>query len=324
MRICIYGAGAIGGFLGAGLALAGAKVTLIARGPHLEAMQKHGLKLIEGDRIRQARVHAVADPVEAGEQDYIIVTLKAHSVPPVVDSFAPMLGRETAVVWGVNGIPWWYFYGLEGSYRDRRLPSLDPDDQLWTKLGPERMIGCAVYPAAEVIEPGTIRHIEGERFSLGEPSGERSERVKQLSRLLIEAGFKAPVRPRIRDELWVKLWGNLSFNPVSALTGSTLASLGRDKGTREVIRAMMVEGQADRGSPRRAFSGGCRQADERCHRSRRTQDINAAGSGTGTSDGDRCIGRSRAGHGENGGPPDTPYRRGAGTGETARPRSGML
>ena len=244
MRICIYGAGAIGGFLGAGLALAGSEVTLIARGPHLEAMQKHGLKLVEGDRIRQARVHAVEDPHEAGEQDYVIVTLKAHSVPPVVNSFAPMLHRETAVVWGVNGIPWWYFYGLEGDYRDRRLPCLDPDDRLWTRLGPERMIGCVVYPAAEVIEPGTIRHIEGERFSLGEPSGERSERVKRLSQLLIAAGFKAPVRPRIRDELWVKLWGNLSFNPISALTCSTLAGLGRDSGTREVIRAMMIEGQA--------------------------------------------------------------------------------
>lgn len=244
MKICIYGAGAIGGYLGAGLALNGADVTLIARGPHLAAMQKNGLKLIKDGEERTARVTATEDPSEAGPQDYVIITLKAHSVPPIADQFAPLFHDETAVVWGVNGIPWWYFYGLGGDYTDRRVECLDPGGVLWENLAPERMIGCAVYPAAEVTEPGVIQHVEGDRFSLGEPSGEKTDRIQALSAALIEAGFKAPVRPQIRNELWVKLWGNLSFNPISALTHATLETIGTDPGTREIARRMMLEGQA--------------------------------------------------------------------------------
>ena len=243
MKICIYGAGAIGGYLGAGLALNGADVTLIARGPHLAAMQEHGLKLIKDGEERVAKVTATDDPTEAGPQDYVIVTLKAHSVPPIADQFAPLFHDETAVVWGVNGIPWWYFHGLEGDHKDRRIECLDPGGMLWDHLGPERMIGCAVYPAAEVPEPGVIQHVEGDRFSLGEPSGEKTERIQALSAALIGAGFKAPVRPQIRNELWVKLWGNLSFNPISALTHATLETIGTDPGTREIARRMMLEGQ---------------------------------------------------------------------------------
>ena len=243
MKICIYGAGAIGGYLGAGLALNGADVTLIARGPHLAAMQKNGLKLIKDGEERTARVTATEDPSEAGPQDYVIITLKAHSVPPIADRFAPLFHDETAVVWGVNGIPW-YFYGLGGNYTDRRVECLDPGGVLWENLAPERMIGCAVYPAAEVTEPGVIQHVEGDRFSLGEPSGEKTDRIQALSAALIEAGFKAPVRPQIRNELWVKLWGNLSFNPISALTHATLETIGTDPGTREIARRMMLEGQA--------------------------------------------------------------------------------
>ncbi|MFT5486623.1 MAG: 2-dehydropantoate 2-reductase, partial [Alphaproteobacteria bacterium] len=243
MKICIYGAGAIGGYLGAGLALNGADVTLIARGPHLAAMQENGLKLIKDGEERVARVTATDDPAEAGPQDYVIVTLKAHSVPPIADQFAPLFHDKTAVVWGVNGIPWWYFYGLDGDHTDRRIECLDPDGVLWDHLGPERMIGCAVYPAAEVSEPGVIQHVEGDRFSLGEPSGEKTDRILALSAALIGAGFKAPVRPQIRNELWVKLWGNLSFNPISALTHATLETIGTDPGTREIARRMMLEGQ---------------------------------------------------------------------------------
>ena len=243
MKICIYGAGAIGGYLGAGLALNGADVTLIARGPHLAAMQEHGLKLIKDGEERVAKVTATDDPAEAGPQDYVIVTLKAHSVPPIADQFAPLFHDETAVVWGVNGIPWWYFHGLEGDHKDRRIECLDPGGVLWDHMGPERMIGCAVYPAAEVPEPGVIQHVEGDRFSLGEPSGEKTERIQALSAALISAGFKAPVRPQIRNELWVKLWGNLSFNPISALTHATLETIGTDPGTREIARRMMLEGQ---------------------------------------------------------------------------------
>jgi 2-dehydropantoate 2-reductase len=244
MKICIYGAGAIGGYLGAGLALNGADVTLIARGPHLAAMQENGLKLIKDGEERIATVTATDDPAEAGPQDFVIVTLKAHSVPPIADQFAPLFHDETAVVWGVNGIPWWYFHGLEGDHTGRRIECLDPGGVLWDNLGPDRMIGCAVYPAAEVSEPGVIQHVEGDRFPLGEPSGVKTDRILALSAALIEAGFKAPIRPQIRNELWVKLWGNLSFNPISALTHATLETIGTDPGTREVARRMMLEGQA--------------------------------------------------------------------------------
>ena len=218
MRICIFGAGAIGGYLGAKLAKAGAAVSLLARGPHLAAMQAKGLTLIEETGSFTVPVTASEDPAELGRQDYVIVTLKAHSVPPVVPKLAPLIGPLTTVVMGVNGVPWWYFHGLEGPLAGTRLESVDPGGVQWDGIGPERVLGCVVYPAAEVAEPGVIRHIEGNRFSLGEPDGSKSERATRLAEALVAAGLKAPVRPRIRDEIWVKLWGNLSFNPISALT----------------------------------------------------------------------------------------------------------
>jgi 2-dehydropantoate 2-reductase len=242
MRICIYGAGAIGGYLGAQLALAGEDVTLIARGPHLEAMQKRGIRLLIDGEERVARPHCTADPSEAGEQDYVIVTLKAHSAPQVVDTMQPLLGSNTAVVSAVNGVPWWYFYKLDGPWENTRVESVDPGGMQWEGIGPERAIGCVVYPATEVVEPGVIRHLDGNRFTLGEPSGEKTERILALSKALIRAGFRAPVR-RIRDELWVKLWGNLSFNPISALTLETLDVVATDPGTRGVSKAMMLEAQ---------------------------------------------------------------------------------
>ncbi len=243
MKICIYGAGAIGGYLGVQLALSGEDVTLIARGPHLEAMQKNGVKLLIDGEERVAHPACTDDPSEVGPQDYVIVTLKAHSVPYIVDPMQPLLGPATAVVTATNGVPWWYFYGLEGPWRDRRLESVDPGGTQWDGIGPERAIGCVVYPATEVVEPGVIQHVEGSRFTLGEPTGERTERVQALSRAFIAAGLRAPVR-RIRDEIWIKLWGNLAFNPLSALTLETLDNLATDPGTRAVARAMMLEGQA--------------------------------------------------------------------------------
>jgi len=243
MRICIYGAGAIGGYLGAQLSLTGEDVTLIARGPHLEAMRENGLRLRIGDEERVAHPRCTSDPAEAGEQDFVIVTLKAHSVPGIVDAMQPLLGPETAVVSAVNGVPWWYFYKLEGPWEDRRIESVDPGGKQWDSIGPERAIGCVVYPACDVPEPGVIQHIDGDRFTLGEPSGEKTERVMAISKALINAGFKAPVR-RIRDEIWVKLWGNLCFNPISALTQATLDVVATDPGTRTVARAMMLEAQA--------------------------------------------------------------------------------
>lgn len=243
MRICIFGAGAIGGLLGARLAASGADVTLIARGPHLEAIRARGLALVAGGGRSVVRVAAFEDPAEAGPQDYVVVTLKAHSAPAVAGRVAGLLADGGAVVWAVNGVPWWYFHGLEGPWRDRRIDCLDPGGALWDAIGPGRVIGCVVHPAAEVDEPGVVRHVEGDRLPLGEPSGERSARVQALSGALAAAGLRAPVRADIRSEIWIKLWGNLSFNPISALTGATLEAIGTDPGTRDVARRMMREAQ---------------------------------------------------------------------------------
>ncbi|MGP6088969.1 2-dehydropantoate 2-reductase [Antarctobacter jejuensis] len=243
MKICIFGAGAIGGYMGVKLAQAGADVSLVARGPHLKAMQENGLRLIEEGGETTVDVRASEDPAELGVQDYVIVTLKAHSVPGVVGKMAPLIGEGTTIVSGVNGVPWWYFHGIGGALEGTQLASVDPGNAQWDGFGPDRVLGCVVYPAAEVIEPGVIRHVEGNRFSLGEPSGEKSERALALSKALAAAGLKAPVRPRLRDEIWVKLWGNLSFNPISALTHATLDVLCTDPGTRGVARGMMLEAQ---------------------------------------------------------------------------------
>jgi 2-dehydropantoate 2-reductase len=245
MKICIFGAGAIGGYMGAKLASAGADVSLIVRGPHLDAIQSKGLTLIEdGADPVTIPVRASANPADLGKQDYVIVTLKAHSVPAVVGAMQPLIGDHTTIVSGVNGVPWWYFHKIGGPLEGTRLQSVDPGNLQWDGFGPDRVLGCVVYPAAEVSSPGTIRHIEGNRFSLGEPDGSKSERATALSQALQAAGLKAPVRPRLRDEIWVKLWGNLSFNPISALTHATLDVLCTDPGTRDVARQMMREAQA--------------------------------------------------------------------------------
>ena len=243
MKICVFGAGAIGGYMGVKLAQAGADVSLVARGPHLAAMQQNGLRLIEEGQEHKVSVSASDTPAYLGEQDYIIITLKAHSVPPVVEKMRPLIGKNTTIVSGVNGVPWWYFHKIGGPLEGTRLHSVDPDDAQWNGFGPDNVLGCVVYPAAEVIEPGVIKHIEGNRFSLGEPDGSKSERAISLSQALSAAGLKAPVRPKLRDEIWVKLWGNLSFNPISALTHATLDVLCTDEGTRPIARAMMLEAQ---------------------------------------------------------------------------------
>ena len=244
MKICIFGAGAIGGYMGAKLAQAGAEVSLVARGPHLAAMKDKGLTLIEEGETVTVPVNASDDAAALGPQDYVIVTLKAHSVPPVVPKMQPLIGPDTTIVSGVNGVPWWYFHKIGGPLEGTRLASVDPGDAQWNGFGPDRVLGCVVYPAAEVIEPGVVKHIEGNRFSLGEPDGSKSDRAQRLSDALAKAGLKAPVRPRLRDEIWVKLWGNLSFNPISALTHATLDVLCTDPGTRAVARNMMLEAQA--------------------------------------------------------------------------------
>jgi len=241
MKICIYGAGAIGGYLGAKLALAGYDVTLIARGPHLAAIQRNGLTLLVGDEKEVANVRATDNPLEAGPQDYVIITLKTHSVLPIVDKITALLDKDTAVVTAQNGILWWYFYKLEGLWENQQLESTDPGGRIWHTLGPERAV---VYPSCEIVEPGIVRHLYGNRFMVGEPDGSKSERVTALSKALRSAGLKAPVRQKIRDDIWLKLWGNVSFNPVSVLTHATLEQMTGDKGTRSVIRDMMLEAQS--------------------------------------------------------------------------------
>lgn len=245
MKICIFGAGAIGGLMAARLAAQGdAEVTVVARGPHLAAMQANGILLrSEGGEVR-AHPRCVGTAEEAGPQDYVVITLKAHSLPSAAAGMQPLLGPETAIVSAVNGVPWWYFHKLPGPFAETRVNSVDPDGQVWERLHPSRVIGCIIYPAAEVAEPGVIEHTYGDRFTLGEPDGTRTARVAALSEALIAAGFKAPIRPKIRDEMWVKLWGNLAFNPISALTGATLDVLTADPGQRGVSRAMMLEAQA--------------------------------------------------------------------------------
>ncbi|MER9329696.1 2-dehydropantoate 2-reductase [Mesorhizobium sp. M0488] len=245
MKITIFGAGAIGGYLAAKLALAGrTDLSVVARGAHLEAIRANGLRLIEDGQESVAAVRAAADAEELGVQDTVVLALKAHSLTPALDQIAPLLGPETAVVTMQNGVPWWYFHKLGGPLEGVRLNAVDPNGAIWQRIGPQRVIGSVVYPAAEVDAPGLVRHVEGKRFSLGEPSGERSERVVKLAEEMVKAGLQAPVRDDIRSEIWVNLWGNLSFNPISALTGSTLAAIVADDGTRTLARTMMLEAQA--------------------------------------------------------------------------------
>lgn len=244
MKICVYGAGAIGAYLGAQLADAGAEVSLIARGPHLAAMRENGLTVRFADREQHLRITCTDNPAELGPQDYVIVTLKAHQVAPIVDQIAPLLGPDTAIVTAQNGVLWWYFHALSGPYENHHLDAADPDGRIWNTLGPERAIGCVVYPSCEIVSPGVVRHLNANRFMLGEPDGSRSDRVAALGRLMTEAGLKAPVRKKIRDDIWFKLLGNTTFNPISVLTGATLEQMGTDAGVRALIHRMMAEAEA--------------------------------------------------------------------------------
>jgi 2-dehydropantoate 2-reductase len=245
MKVCIYGAGAIGGYLGVQLGLVpGVEVSLLARGAHLAALKQNGLTLQIAGETRVARLAATDDPAELGPQDTVIVALKAHQAWEAAERMAPLLGPETAVVTCQNGVPWWYFHGIDGDCAGRRLASVDPEDRQWNALGPERAIGCVVYPAAEIVAPGVVQHIYGDKFALGEPDGSLSPRCRALGAALEAGGLKAPVLANIRDEIWLKLWGNLCFNPLSALTRATLDVVATDPGSRALAKAMMTEAEA--------------------------------------------------------------------------------
>ncbi|MCG8366792.1 MAG: 2-dehydropantoate 2-reductase [Pseudanabaenales cyanobacterium] len=246
MKICIVGAGAIGGYIGAKLAQSDAQVTLIARGAHLEALQTQGLKLLttDGSEVLIKNVVATQDIQAVGPQDVVIVALKAQSVANIAPVLPVLYGPETMVVTAQNGVPWWYFRKQDGPYENQRIQAIDPDGVIEAHIPVDRVIGCVVYPAAELAAPGVVRHLEGDRFSLGELDGTKTERIQQLSKVLRKAGIKALVRTQIRNELWVKLWGNLAFNPISAITRATLEQICQYPLTRSLARNMMLEAQA--------------------------------------------------------------------------------
>jgi len=244
MKICIFGAGAIGGYVGTKLALSGADVSFVARGPNLQAIKEKGVKLLSEGQTLVAHPHATDNPRELGPQDYVVLAVKAHALLPAADSIRALIGPQTTLVPAINGVPWWYFYKLRGPYQDTRLKAVDPRGELWEKLPPSRVVGCIVYPATDLVEPGVIEHTYGNRFEIGEPDGSRSPRAVAFSEVMIKAGLRCPVRGAIRENLWIKLWGNLSFNPICALTMSTLGVVASEPGTRAVARAMMVEAQA--------------------------------------------------------------------------------
>jgi 2-dehydropantoate 2-reductase len=244
LKICIFGAGAIGGYIGTKLALAGADVSFVARGANLAAIKQKGVTLLSEGQTFVAHPPVTDNAQELGPQDYVVIAVKAHSLFGAADSIQPLLGPKTTLIPAINGVPWWYFYKLSGQYENARLKCVDPQGQLWEKLPPWRVVGCVVYPATELVEPGIIEHTYGNRFEIGEPDGSKSDRAVVFSELLIQSGLRCPVRPRIRDNLWIKLWGNLSFNPICALTMTTLGVVARDPGTRAVARGMMLEAQA--------------------------------------------------------------------------------
>ena len=247
MRICVVGAGAIGGMLGVKLALEPSnQVTLIARGPHLAAIREQGLKLVmhDGSEHIARDVMATDDMTACGEQDLVILALKAHQLPPLADEIAGLTGPETVVLTTQNGLPWWYFQHHGGPHDGKTLRMLDPDGELTRKIDPARIMGCIAYPAATIREPGVIEHVEGIRFPVGELDGRVTERAERIAAMLIAAGFKSPVLEDIRSEIWLKAWGNLTFNPLSALTQATLVDICQCPDSRQLVAQMMTEAAA--------------------------------------------------------------------------------
>src|ERR1700682_630612 len=243
MKIAIIGAAAIGGYVGVKLALAGEDVTFIVRGANLDAIRKNGMTLVMSDSSEHvaSRVKATNDYAAAGPQDMVILAMKAHQVEAVANDAPKLFGPETIVVTMQNGIPYWYFHDHGGELAGSVLGSVDPTGLIGRKIPAERVIGCVVYAASELIAPGVVKHIEGDRFPLGELDGSTSERVIRVSECFARAGFRAPVLDNIRAEIWLKLWGNLTFNPISALTRATLVDICQFPATRELAAAMMTE-----------------------------------------------------------------------------------
>ncbi|RCW38788.1 ketopantoate reductase [Halopolyspora algeriensis] len=241
MRVAVLGAGAIGAYVGASLQRAGAEVALIARGPHLEALRRDGVQVLSPRGDFHVRPHATDDPAEVGPVDHVFLGLKANSYAAAGPMVHPLLHERTSVIAAQNGIPWWYFHGMPGEYENHRIHSVDPDGAVTEALSLHRAIGCVVYAATELEAPGVVRHLEGTRFSIGEPDGSMSERCREFSDAMVAGGLKCPVERDLRPEIWIKLMGNIAFNPISALTRATMAGMCRHRDVRELVVTMMRE-----------------------------------------------------------------------------------
>ena len=242
MKICIFGGGSIGGLLAVNLEKIGINVSVIARGQHLEVMKKNGLTLINSlGEETSFIVNCTDDPNSLGIQDYLFITIKSPALLPSLENLKPLVGKNTTIITCMNGIPHWYFHKLDNKYANYKIKCLDADLIIDSILPPDNIVGSVVYPACEIVKPGTIKHIAGNRFSLGEPDGSESDRLKFISEILRKSGFRAPIQKNIRDEIWLKLIGNLSFNPISALTGATLEQICNDQGTEAIVKEMMIE-----------------------------------------------------------------------------------
>ncbi len=244
MKFLIVGAGAVGAYIGAMMSRQGYDVTMHARGPHLRAMQEKGVRVISADDDFVAHPRLVADLKDAGPMDVVFLCVKAHGLPPLAAQLAPVLGPETAVVSTQNGIPWWYFQGDAGPLAGTRLERVDPGGVVSQAIEARRVIGSLIYFSTEIIEPGVVKHNEGTRMSLGEPDGSRSERIKKIAEALIASGLRAPVTTHLRNEIWVKILGNVAFNPISALTGATLAQILTNPESTNLVRNIMQETEA--------------------------------------------------------------------------------
>ena len=241
MKFLIAGAGAIGAYMGACMARAGQDVTLFARGPHLRAMQEHGVRVKSVDGDFEAHPKIAANLEDVGPVDVVFLGVKAHGLTQLAPQLKPVLGPDTAVVGTQNGIPWWFFQGWGGEHEGMHLERIDPDGSIAAAIEPRRVLGSIVYFATDIVEPGVVRHTEGNRISLGEPDGTRSDRSRQIAEALIAAGLRCPVTTRIRQEIWVKILGNVAFNPISALTGATLVQMARDPDVNALVRRIMDE-----------------------------------------------------------------------------------
>ncbi len=271
MKVAVVGAGAIGAYVGAALHRGGADVHLLARGEHLAAMRRGGVTVLSPRGDFRAHPHATADPAEIGPVDVVFLGLKAYSYASAGDLLKPLLGPGTGVVAAQNGIPWWYFHGLAGPHEGRRVEAVDPGGAVSAVIPPRQAIGCVVYCSTEIESPGVIRHVEGTRFSIGEPDGSISPRCTAFSQAMAAGGLKCPVETDLRSDIWLKLMGNVAFNPISVLTGATMGQIAAHPGTRQLALRMMhetAEIAASLGSPpkisvERRFEGAAKVGDHK-------------------------------------------------------------